>query len=344
MKRVRLGRTGLEVSPIGFGGLQIASRMEYPAAEKLLNAALDAGINILDTARNYQDSEARIGRAISHRREEFHIATKGVNQRAEDFWRSLEDSLRDLQTDYIDIYQFHGAGIERSDFIFEGERVMECMLKAKEQGKIRFIGFSSHSPDATLELIRTGAFDIVQYPISYVGSEAAERGLVDEAARLDVGFLGMKPFGGGRLGSARYCLGYVFQFPTVVPLIGFESEAEMREAVSLTESGIELTPEDEAEMARIKAELGQKFCRGCCYCQPCPEGVKIWPVMFLDVFRRQFGEEWLAGPHYRADIASVRKCIECGLCAGRCPFGLEIPKILKEQVQKYEKMMEAREA
>ena len=342
MQRIRFGRTGLEVSRIGFGALQIATKYDYAHAERLLNAALDAGINVVDTARGYQDSEERVGKAISHRRDEFAIATKSGGGTRKDFWEALEESLRRLKTDHVDVYQFHGADSSSKSFIYEGETTIECMREAREQGKIRFIGFSSHSLEGTLDLMATGDFDVIQYPISYVGSEATERGLVEEAERLDIGLLGMKPFGGGRLGHARYCLGYVFRFPWVVPVIGFETIDELREAVALAESGAELTAADLAEMERIKADLGERFCRGCNYCHPCPQGIPVLEVMFFDVFRKQFGEDWVARDAYRETIETVAKCEECGTCVSRCPFGLQIPAIMRDIVDRYQQMMQSR--
>ncbi len=339
MQRIRFGRTGLQVSRIGFGALQIAAKYDYAHAERLLNAALDAGINIIDTARGYQDSEERIGKAISHRRDEFVIATKSGGGARKDFWEALEESLRCLKTDHIDIYQFHGADSSSRSFIYEGERTIECMWEAREQGKIQFISFSSHSLEGSLDLMATGDFDVLQYPISYVGSEATERGLVEEAERLDIGLLGMKPFGGGRLGRARHCLGYVFRFPWVVPVIGFETIDELTEALALAESGVELTAEELAEMDRIKGELGERFCRGCNYCHPCPQGIPVLEVMFFDVFRKQLGEDWVARDAYRKTIASVAACEECGTCVSRCPFDLEVPAIMRDIVGRYQQMM-----
>jgi predicted aldo/keto reductase-like oxidoreductase len=344
MQHTRLGRTGLEVSRIGFGALQIATKYDYGHAERLLNLALDLGINILDTARGYQDSEERIGRAISHRREEFFIATKAGGDTRKRFWEALEESLRRLRTDYVDIYQFHGADKGSEEYIFGGETTIECMREAREQGKIRFIGFSSHSLEVSFSHARSGAFDVAQYPVSYVGDEAMERGLVEEAERLDIGFLGMKPFGGGRLGRARYCLGYVFQFPSVVPVIGFETEAELREAAELTQTGVELTEADREEMARIKAELGERFCRGCNYCHPCPQGVPVLSVMFFDVYRKQSGDAWVMTEEYREKIEAVSRCEECRQCVERCPFSLDIPVIMREIVERYEEMTAARRA
>jgi len=343
MQRVRFGRTGLEVSRIGFGALQIATKYDHAHAGRLLNAALDAGISIIDTARGYQDSEERIGKAISHRRDEFVIATKSGGGTRKEFWEALEESLRRLKTDHVDVYQFHGADSSSRGFIYEGETTIECMREAQEQGKIRFIGFSSHSLEGSLDLMATGDFDVVQYPISYVGSEATERDLVEEARRLDVGLLGMKPFGGGRLGHARYCLGYVFRFPWVVPVIGFETLDELAEAVALAESGVDLTAEDLAEMERIKRDLGERFCRGCNYCHPCPQGIPVLEVMFFDVFHKQFGEDWVAREAYRETIGAVAKCEECGSCVSRCPFDLEVPVIMRDIVDRYQQMMRNRE-
>lgn len=344
MEKIRFGRTNLRVSRIGLGVLQTAVKYDYDHTERLLNAALDAGINVIDTAHGYRNSEERIGRAISHRREEFIVATKSGGQTRKGFWESLEESLRRLRTDYVDIYQFHGADKGSEEYIFQGETTIECMREAQEQGKIRFIGFSSHSLETTVTHARSGAFDMLQYPISYVGDEAAAGGLVEEAERLDVGFLGMKPFGGGRLGKARYCLGYVFQFPTVAPAVGFETEAELREAVELAETGVQLTDADRREMAGIKRELGEEFCRGCGYCQPCPQGIPVLSVMFFEVYRKQFGDDFVAREEYGRDIESVARCEECRQCVERCPFDLEIPTIMQGIVARYRDMMQRREA
>jgi len=344
MEKIRFGRTNLRVSRIGLGVLQTAVKYDYDHTERLLNAALDAGINVIDTAHGYRNSEERIGRAISHRREEFIVATKSGGQTRKGFWESLEESLRRLRTDYVDIYQFHGADKGSEEYIFQGETTIECMREAQEQGKIRFIGFSSHSLETTVTHARSGAFDMLQYPISYVGDEAAAGGLVEEAERLDVGFLGMKPFGGGRLGKARYCLGYVFQFPTVAPAIGFETEAELREAVELAETGVQLTDADRREMAGIKRELGEEFCRGCGYCQPCPQGIPVLSVMFFEVYRKQFGDDFVAREEYGRDIESVARCEECRQCVERCPFDLEIPTIMQDIVARYREMVQRREA
>ncbi len=344
MDRTRLGRTDLEVSRIGFGALQIATKMDYHAAAGLLNTALDSGINILDTARGYQDSEERIGRALSHRRDEFILVTKSGGQTRKGFWEALDDSLRRLRTDFIDAYLFHGAEKGSDEYIFQGEATIECMREAREQGKIRFTGFSSHALEATLDHARSGEFDVLMYPISYVGDEAVERGLVEEVTRLDVGLLGMKPFGGGRLGQARHCLGYVLQFPSVVPMIGFESEAEVREAIRLAETGVELTDADRRQMAAVKAELGQSFCRGCNYCDGCPQEIPVLSVMFFDVYRKQSGDLWVATDEYRETIEAVSRCEECRQCVERCPFDLDIPAIMRDVVARYRQMMDTRQA
>jgi predicted aldo/keto reductase-like oxidoreductase len=344
MKRTRFGRTDLEVSRIGFGALQIATKMEYSEADRLLNAALDSGINIIDTARGYQDSEERMGRALSHRRDEYVLVTKSGGQTKKGFWEALDESLQRLRTDSIDVYLFHGAEKGSEEYIFQGETTIECMREAREQGKIRHIGFSSHSCEATRDHAESGAFDVLMYPISYVGDEAVESGLVTDVAKADLGFLGMKPFGGGRLGEARYCLGYVFQFPSVVPMIGFESEVELAEVVQLAESGVELSASDRLEMAAIKAELGMTFCRGCNYCHGCPQEIPVLPVMFFDVYRKQAGDAWIATDEYRENIKAVSRCVECRQCVERCPFDLDIPVIMRDIVARYNEVVDGEKA
>ena len=146
------------------------------------------------------------------------------------------------------------------------------------------------------------------------------------------------------MGKARYCLGYVFQFSTVAPVIGFENEDELREAVELTETGVQLTDADRREMAGIKTELGEEFCRGCGYCQPCPQGIPVLSVMFFEVYRKQFGDDFVAREEYGRDIESVARCEECRQCVERCPFNLEIPTIMQDIVARYQEMMQRREA
>ncbi len=340
MKQVVLGRTGLSVSHIGFGGLQIASKLTDREAVRLVRRSLDEGINLVETARGYMQSEERIGKALAGgRRQKVFLATKNGQRDPKAFLKDIDTSLEKLRTDYIDLFMFHGVDGRKDLTAISRGGLMEAAEKAVRAGKIRHLGFSGHVMDVALKLVKKKQFSFLQYPLNYVGPEAVSKGLLKEARRRNMGFLVMKPFGGGRLGNARYCLGYLLRIPDIVVLPGFESVEEVRQAVRMAEHPPRLSERDRKKMAAIKRKLGRSFCRGCRYCEPCPQGIAIQRVMWFPVLVEQFHKKQvITGFEYAPVMEAVGKCTECRICESRCPFGLKIPGTLRRNRELFKRL------
>ena len=211
---------------------------------------------------------------------------------------------------------------------------LEALQKAKEAGKIRFLGVTSHSRPMAIKLIQTGLFSTVQFPFNFIEVDAAGD-LHPEARRLGLGILVMKPFAGGVIDNANVAFKYLRQFPDAIPLPGFDSVAAVDEVVSFYESPNRVVAEDEAMMDTYRRELGQQFCRRCEYCQPCPQGVMITPAMGYQVVARRMSPQ-VSVEFSRAAMETVPKCVDCGVCITRCPYNLPIPTMLKKHFSMWE--------
>lgn len=330
-----LGNTDLEISELGFGGIPIL-RLESPEAERIIRHAFDKGVTFFDTANAYRDSEEKMGRAFVGMRQKVIIATKTLRRDGKGAEEHLEQSLRMLRTDYIDIYQFHQVAQESAwETITATGGALEVLRKAKQAGKIRFLGVTSHSRPMAIKLIQTGLFSTVQFPFNFI-EEAAKEDLHIEARKLGLGILAMKPFAGGVIDNAAVAFKYLRQFPDVLPLPGFDSIAAVDEVVSFYDHPNVISSEDESKMGIYRQELGQQFCRRCEYCQPCPQGVMITPAMGYQVAARRMSPK-VSVEFSRAAMESVPKCIECGICIQRCPYNLPIPTMLKKHYEMWEK-------
>jgi aryl-alcohol dehydrogenase-like predicted oxidoreductase len=328
MKKVRLGKTGLKVSRVAMGGIPI-QRPPINYAVKVINRALDLGVNLIDTSIAYGDSELIIGKGIQGRRDEVLLATKGTWVDKETTYEHIDRSLERLGTDYIDLWQMHN--IRDPDAMLKvltSGSSMDAAQEAMEQGKILHLGFSTHNLEVALMGVDSGFFETVQFPLNFIAREAEER-LVEHAREHNVGFIGMKPFAGGNITNARLALGYVLRHGTVVPDPGIERVEEIEEIVSLVNEGINLTDEDWARMDTIRDELGNKFCRQCMYCMPCPYGVEIWLLTYMEnLFRLWPREQVIQVFGDRAETAL--NCTQCGELEERCTYGLPIRELIQE--------------
>jgi predicted aldo/keto reductase-like oxidoreductase len=338
MKKIRLGKSGLELTRVVMGGIPI-QRPPMEEAKKVINRALDLGINLIDTSIAYGDSEIRIGETVKDRRDEVFIATKGSWRSSEAVKECIDSSLKRLQTDYIDLWQMHNI---RDPDAFKQVMApggsMEAAQEALESGRIHHLGFSTHNLDVAMMGVESGFFETVQFPLNFIAREATDR-LVGLAEEHDVGFIGMKPFAGGNITDARLAIGFALQFDNVVPDPGIERVEEIEEIVSLVENGIELTSEDHATMDKIRDDLGNRFCRQCMYCMPCPQGVEIWLLTYMkNLFRL-----W---PHQKVidvfgkQAKTAELCIQCGECETRCPYDLPIRELIQENYEYYNEIVE----
>ncbi len=335
MKTVKLGKTDLEVTRIGIGGIPIQRPPEEEAI-KVIQHALDLGINFIDTALGYGDSEIRIGKAIAERREEVILATKGGWRDKKSALQHIDSSLQRLQTDYIDLWQFHNIGdFEAYEVLLKPGGAMEAAKEALEAGKIRHIGFSSHSLDVALKAVASSHFETVQFPLNFISNEAVDE-LVPLAKKENVGFIGMKPFAGGNLRDANLAIKYVLQFDNVVPDPGTGKVEEIEEIVNIVNSGSwELTPQEQQQMEALRNELGTQLCRQCGYCMPCPQGVVISLILIARGMRKLWPEELFNEPEwwYPKYVASGKNCIQCGECEEKCPYKLPIREMISENIE-----------
>ena len=331
MQHFILGRTGLEISRTGFGALPI-QRVSFDEASALLNRALDGGITYIDTARVYTDSEAKIGRAIGHRRSEYTIATKSMSKTAEGFNRDLEESLRLLKTDVIDVYQFHNPNFVPVPGGEDG--LYEAALKARKAGKIRFIGITNHSVERAFQAVETGLFDTIQYPFNHLATDR-EIELVNRCKEKNVGFVCMKALSGGLVTNAKLPFAWLSQFENAVPIWGIQRMGELEEILAYSEHPPVMDEELRLGIEKDRRELAGAFCRGCGYCLPCPSGIPINNANRMTQLLTRSPWRDNVTPEMRAQMERIENCTHCGACAKRCPYGLKPYETLPEHLRFY---------
>ena len=335
MKKVRFGKSGLMVSRIAFGGIPI-QRLSTRDAVDVVRGVIALGVNFIDTANGYTDSEEKIGLAIKDMpRDSLVIATKSGARDKKTFLEHVDLSLKRLGTDYIDFYQHHGVSTdEHYDALFAEGGVFEGMTEAIRAGKIRFPAISSHSVRLAVRIIKEEKFYAIQLPFNFVDDEAAAEA-VPLAKELDVGFIAMKPFGGGLLNDARMAIGYLSQFDHIVPDPGIEKLSEMEEIVKIIESDTGFTGADAEAVNKMKAELGERWCHRCDYCQPCPQNISISLTLNIESMLKRMPFNRVSAMA-EGRMAAARSCTECRACVAKCPYNLNIPELLKEKIGVWE--------
>ena len=330
MQTVRLGRTNIVVSKNGFGALPI-QRVTEDEAVRILRKAYEGGINYFDTARFYTDSEKKLGLALSDVRENIIISTKTMKTDVEGFWRELEESLSLLKTDYIDIYQFHNPAFCPKPG--DGTGLYEAMLEAKRLGKIRHIGITNHRLAVAEEAVRSGLYDTLQFPFSYLASEK-EEALVRLCEEMDVGFICMKALAGGLISRSDAAYAYLADYP-VAPIWGIQRESELDEFLAYNVNPPKMTEEISALIENDKKELMGEFCRGCGYCMPCPVGIQINTCARMSLMIRRAPVDAQLSEASQAMMKKIEDCLECGKCKSMCPYGLDTPNLLKRNYEDY---------
>lgn len=333
MQKVRLGRTGIEVSEIGFGGIPI---IPLPAAEAaaVVRHCFDRGVSFYDTANMYTTSEEKIGAALAPVRGQVVIATKTGARDARGAAEHLELSLRQLKTDWIDIHQLHNvSNPEALEQVLAPGGAYEALARARDAGKIRAIGISSHSLAAAKRALETGLFQTLQFPFNFIEDDPAVE-IFPLARRQGVGIIGMKPLGGGLLERADLCFKFLQQHRDVVPIPGVRTREELDAILDLYRNPSPISENDTREMQAIRAALGRQFCHRCEYCMPCEQGVQISSVLIFRAAARRLSPEGVKGWLGKA-METVAQCVECGQCEERCPYELPIADLLKENLALY---------
>jgi predicted aldo/keto reductase-like oxidoreductase len=344
MHKKRLGTTNWELSVIGFGAIKL-SRISQRECDILLNRALDGGINFVDTADCYGDSEEKIGNALEERRKEFYLSTKIDERDASGVGRKLERCLHRLKTDWIDLVFFHDVRGAEYDRIFDSGG-LETLERAKKQGRIGEIGISIHGSIPMMRrAIDSGAFAALMIAYSAFDEDRLAADLLPMAHERGVGLIAMKPLAGGRLAEkqppskerrfsggeslAQASLRYVLSNAHITCAIpGMMEIGELDENLQVGREPRELTAEEIRELMEIVGEAGKGFCRDCGYCLPCPEGVPIPDILRFERYYSSYGlKEW-AREQYRSLPVNSDACSGCKQCVELCPYGVSIPERL----------------
>ena len=335
MVTVTLGKTGITVQKNAFGALPI-QRIGTEAAVGLLRKAYESGVNFFDTARWYTDSEEKLGEAFEGIREKIYIATKTGADTAEGFWKDLHPSLKNLRTDYIDIYQFHNPAFCPKPG--DGTGLYEAMLEAKEKGMIRHIGITNHRLHVAHEAVESGLYETLQFPFCYLATEK-DIELVKKCKEADMGFIAMKALSGGLINNSAAAYAYLAQYDNVLPIWGVQREAELDEFLSYIENPPVMTEEISALIARDREQLQGDFCRGCGYCMPCPVGIEINNCARMSLMlRRAPSKAWLTS-EMQAEMKKIETCKNCGACKNKCPYELDTPSLLRKNYEAYKKVL-----
>ena len=330
---VTLGSTKITVNKNGFGALPI-QRIGEADAGKLLRKAYENGIDFFDTARFYTDSEKKIGLALKDVRE--HIATKTGAQDAEGFWKDLETSLSLLQTDYVDIYQFHNPSFCPKPG--DGTGLYEAMLEARDQGKVRHIGITNHRLSVAEEAVASGLYETLQFPFNYLATKQ-ELALVEKCREKNMGFIAMKALSGGLITNSRAAYAYQAEFDHVEPIWGIQREKELDEFLSYIDNPPVMDEELRAVIEKDQKELAGNFCRGCGYCMPCPAGIEINNCARMSLLLRRSPSELQLTEEVQAKMKKIEDCLHCGNCMKKCPYGLNTPKLLEENYKDYQEVL-----
>lgn len=336
---MRLGKTGINTPQNAFGALPI-QRVSDDEAVRLLRNAYEGGMTYFDTARYYSDSEHKLGLAFEGMRDKIYIATKTGAVTAEDFEKDLETSLRELRTDYIDVYQFHNPGFcPKPD---DESGIYNAMLKAKEQGRVRHIGITNHRLAIAREAIESGLYETLQFPFSYLASDK-DIELVNMCRDADVGFVAMKALSGGLITDSEAAYAYIAQYDNVLPIWGIQRESELNEWLSYIHKQPVMDERLRSFIENERNELSGEFCRGCGYCMPCPVGIQINNCARMSLMlRRAPSAAWL-NETWQNNMKQIENCLHCGSCKNKCPYGLDTPSLLQKNLDDYKKVLAGEE-
>jgi len=335
MDRRTLGRTGIEVCAVGMGGIPLTQLTLEEGAE-LVSYAIDKGIDFIETARGYQDSENKIGIGIRGRRDSVTLASKAGHKDYDGMAAAIDQSMEALDTDYIDIYQLHYVKDEEALKQALGPNgAMKALRKAQDEGKIGHVGATAHEAKPLIACMETGEFTNVQLPFNIVEREACEQ-LIPLANQLNIAVIVMKPLGGGIFPNARDSLRYILQQRVSVLAIGMKRKFEVDENMALASGWAPLNDEEMASLMRQAEEIGTTFCRRCYYCLPCPQGVDLSMLMIAEMMHSRHGiDELMMTMKWDEHLATAEKCARCEQCVEKCPYSLPIPDLVAYAFEKY---------
>ena len=323
-----LGKTGLKISRLGFGGIPI-QKIDANGTKKLIGDLIKEGVNFIDTARGYTVSEEYLGFALEGVRDRFVLATKSMARTKEAMTKDIDISLKKLRTDYIDLYQVHNPSAKDLEQVVSPNGALEALLEAKASGKIGHIGITLHSVDLFRQAIDLPWVETIMFPYNIVETQGED--LIAQCAKKNIGFICMKPLAGGAIEDATTAMRFIVSNPNVTVVIpGMADAAEIAQNVSATSDTTPLTSEEQNKIAEIKALLGTNFCRRCNYCAPCTVGINISAVFLFEGYYSRYDLKDWAIDRYSSLAKTASDCIGCGVCESRCPYNLPIREMLKK--------------
>jgi predicted aldo/keto reductase-like oxidoreductase len=323
-----LGKTGLKISSLGFGGIPI-QRIDAAGTRKLMEQLVASGVNYIDTARGYTVSESYLGEALEGIRQHFVLATKSMGRTRDAMAQDIETSLTNLRTNYIDLYQVHNPTVEQFKQVISEGGALEALLEARDAGKIRHIGVTAHSLEVFEMALECDWVETIMFPYNIV--ETHGEPLIAKCAEKNIGFIVMKPLAGGALEDATLALRFICANPHIsVTIPGMADPKELTQNIAAVADNSPLSEEEIHRIHTIRKELGTQFCRRCNYCAPCSVGISIPTVFLLEGYLTRYGLADWAKLRYAGLEVKASACIECGACEPRCPYQLPIRKMLKK--------------
>lgn len=328
-----LGKTGLKISKMGFGGIPI-QKIDAEGTKALMHRLRAEGVNYIDTAKGYTVSEAYIGYALEGIRDDFVLATKSMSRTKEAMAADIESSLEMMRTDYIDLYQVHNPSMEQLDQVMAPGGALEALFEAKAAGKIGHLGITAHSAAVFERALDLDWVETVMFPYNIVENQGED--LIQKCQEKNIGFIAMKPLAGGAIEDATLALRYIGTNKAVTVVIpGMAELKEVDENIKACSNDAPLTPEELEKIEQIRKELGTNFCRRCNYCAPCTVGINIPGVFLFAGYLQRYGLADWAKDRYGAMPIKASACIECGACEGRCPYNLPIRAMLKKAAEDF---------
>ena len=333
MEYTTLGKTGLRISRMGFGGIPI-QKVDAARTRELMEELVRCGVNYIDTARGYTVSEALLGEALTGIRDQFVLATKTMARTSEAMAADIETSLTNLRTDYIDLYQVHNPSLADLQKVCAPGGALEALMAAKAAGKVRHLGVTAHTAEVFEYALTLPWVETIMFPYNIV--ETQGEALIKQAKEQGVGFICMKPLAGGALENAELAMRFIAQNENVSVVIpGMYDVREIRQNLAAVENKAPLSEAELAEIEEIRRTLGTQFCRRCNYCQPCTEGIGISFIFTLEGYLQRYGLGDWAKDRYHSLAKKAGDCVGCGACEARCPYQLPIREMLARCAQEF---------
>jgi len=328
-----LGKTGLKISTLGFGGIPI-QRIDAAGTKALMERLVEAGVSYIDTARGYTVSECYLGEALEGIRDKFILATKSMARTRDAMAADIDISLKNLRTEYIDLYQVHNPNAAQLEQVCMEGGALEALLEAKAAGKIGHLGVTAHTVETAEKALELPWVETIMFPYNIVETQGDS--LIEKCLEKNVGFIVMKPLAGGAIEDATLAMRFVCankKISVVIP--GMADPKELEQNLAAVEDTAPLSDAELDKIGMIRKDLGTQFCRRCNYCAPCTVGIPIPATFVLEGYLARYGLADWAKSRYAAQAKKASDCIGCGVCETRCPYNLPIRDMLKRCAEEF---------